>query len=157
MVQVHSFKDGSTIKAFPGNPQFGRLIVASEVSTFTFDSSGGVWENVSTRVAFVKGKVADLEARYGSLKKGDIFSDQLTVIQKEATTPFYTKADGTAQDPKVRPAYKDKDGVEHPAEPILHNGAPVYMQYALAPAGTKDELIGTASVEATVSAEADLA
>lgn len=137
MVQIYQFKDGSTIKAFDNKPEFGRLIVA----TTTEEINAQGWLNTTTRVAFIKGKMADLEARFGDKAKGDLVSDKLTIVRKESTSPFYE-----GQQPKVNPST---------AEVITHNGAPVYMQFEIAPAGTADVLVGTEAV--AEPAEADLA
>ena len=133
MLQVHAFKTGETILAYPDSPEYGRIIVATISEVITADG----WFKETTRVAFIKGKMEQLNRRFGSLNKGDIFNDNLTVIKRESTTPFYE-----GQDPKVKPAYTDKNGVEHAEEPILHNGAPVYMQFEVAPVGTADQLVG---------------
>lgn len=148
MLQVHSFKTGETILAYPDSPEYGRIIVATISDEITADG----WFRETTRVAFVKGKIEQLERRFGSLNKGDVFNDNLTVVKKESTTPFYE-----GQDPKVKPAYTGKDGVEHAEEPILHNGAPVYMQFEVAPVGTADQLIGAESPVVETADHADLA
>ena len=146
MLQVHAFKTGESIKAYTESPEYGRIIVATNSSELTTDASGGTWFRETTRVAFIKGKVAQLTERFGKLAKGDTFNADFTVIKKESTTPFYMKADGTPQDPKIKPSYTAKDGTVVPEEVILHNGAPVYMQFEIAPNGTADQLVEAETV-----------
>lgn len=134
MLRVHKFQSGESIKAFENKPEYGRLIVSSTTEEFT-----NGWFNKTTRVAFIKGKMADLQARFGNLAAGAVVTDNMTIIKKESTTPFYQKADGSNQDPKINPTT---------GEVIMHNGAPVYMQFEIAPKGTADVLVGqTETVE----------
>jgi hypothetical protein len=133
MLKVHKFQDGSTIKAFTEKPEYGRIIVTTTVETF---KDG--WFSESKRVAFIKGKMDQLAARFGHLKAGDVFNKDLTVRCIESTEKSFD-----TQEPKRKGA----DG-----DIILHNGAPVYMEYEVAALGTPDVLLSNVSETVAQSA-----
>lgn len=136
MVRVYKFQDGQTIKAFTDKPEYGRIIVVSTVETF---KDG--WFNESKRVAFIKGKMETLVAKFGHLRAGDVFNANLTIQAVESTVKSFD-----TQEPKRKGA----DG-----DIILHNGAPVYMEYVVQPLGAQDVLVGaTETVAATATVEA---
>jgi|9_EtaG_2_1085328.scaffolds.fasta_scaffold47827_2 hypothetical protein len=165
-VVAHTFNNGNFIEPYTNNPTWGRLIVAQHTEEFVRDKQGGTFFKETTRVAFVKGKVEDLNKRFGHLTKGQLFSDKLTIIKEEQLEPFWEadvevkQPDGTVkvvhkkQPCKVKPAKVDANGVEvRAAEPVLHDGKPVYMQFSLAPAGSLD--VQRFEVEAPVEEPAE--
>lgn len=166
-VICYEFKNGNTIEAYPKSPTFGRMIVAQVSDDWNFNPiTGDAFFKTTTRVAFVKGKIADLEKNFGHLKNGQLFSDKLCIMKRESFEPYWTyektdEADGTkkliSQRPKVKPANKDKGT---PEEVITVDGKPVYMQFVLAPAGTVDTPIVAGAVaeaeDADVMIESEL-
>ena len=112
-VLIHKFKDGQTILPFEDNPEYARLIVAQHFSDLVTGDNGQTWLQEATRVAFIKGKTAQLNAKYGHLKYGQVFSKAYCVQKLESFVPFYTwttkdEATGTVtehtQEPKKKPA-----------------------------------------------------
>ena len=132
MLQVHAFKTGNTIEAYPDSPDYGRIAVATIARKFTDDN----WMRTVTNVAFIKSKMTDLNDAFGSLKKGDVFSEDHCVAVRESFEPYYE-----GQQSQVRPAYTNKAGEAIAEEVLLHEGAPYYRDYYVAPNGTKDSTI----------------
>lgn len=160
-VLIHKFKDGQTILPFEDNPEYARLIVAQHFSDLVTGDNGQTWLQEATRVAFIKGKTAQLNAKYGHLKYGQVFSKAYCVQKLESFVPFYTwttkdEATGTVtehtQEPKKKPANEAKGTKE---ETIYVDGKPVYMNFVLAKAGAEDVLI-KASKEAVAPEEGDV-
>ena len=132
MLQVHAFKTGNTIEAYPDSPDYGRIAVATIKTQISDDG----WLKPTTNVAFIKGKMEDLNEFYGSLNKGDVFSDDHCVAFRESFEPYYKD-----QPSQIRPAYTNKAGEAIPEEVLLHEGAPYYREYYVAPNGTKSSPI----------------
>tara|TARA_R100001463_G_scaffold57699_1_gene109980 strand:+ start:101 stop:661 length:561 start_codon:yes stop_codon:yes gene_type:complete len=160
-VLIHKFKDGQTILPFEDNPEYARLIVAQHFSDLVTGDNGQTWLQEATRVAFIKGKTTQLEAKYGHLKYGQVFSKAYCVQKLESFEPFYTwtvtdPATGTVtehtQEPKKKPANEAKGTKE---ETIYVDGKPVYMNFVLAKAGSEDVLI-RASKEAVAPEDGDV-
>lgn len=152
MLTVYNFKNGNTIEAYPKSPDFGRIIVAQITQDFKMKPNGDAWFKETTRVAFIKGRIADLEKNFGHLKSGQLFSDSLCIVKNESFEPFWTyqktdETDGTkktiSQPCKIKPGSKSKGTVD---TPVHIDGKPVYMQFAVAPVGTKDSILENSPV-----------
>ena len=161
LVVVHKFKDGQTIQAYPDSPEFARIIVAQHFSELVTGDNGQTWLSESTRVAFIKGKTVQLQAKFGKLKFGDVFSKDLCVQKLESFVPFYTwttKDPATGADiintqkPKIKPGNEAKGTVD---EEIMVDGKLVYMQFVLAPKDSEDVLIKASKI-VEASEEQDL-
>lgn len=102
---------GNIITVSAKNPEFGTIRLDAEQNVF----SGGFF-NVQKRTAFVRGRITDLESL--KLRDGQVLSGQ--IVKKESFSPFYTKEDGTPQQPKINPTT---------GEVVLTDGQPTYLEY----------------------------
>jgi len=151
-VIAYNFKTGEVIKPYEKSPAYGRIILAEKSKKYKFNpATGEAWYDKTTRVAFIKGKIKDLEEDFGHLKSGQLFDEDLCIQKRESLTPFWQyekkNEDGSTsiikQPAKVRPATKDR-----PEKVITIDGKPVYMLFCLAAKGTQDTLMqATADVE----------
>ena len=87
-VIAYNFKTGEVIKPYEKSPEYGRIILAEKSKKYQF-KDGQAWYQKTTRVAFIKGKIKDLEADFGHLKSGQLFDEDLCIQKREAMTPFW--------------------------------------------------------------------
>lgn len=112
VVRVAKHPDtGLVITPSDRNPEFGTIRLDAEQNVF----SNGFF-SVQKRTAFVRGRVTDLESL--GLKDGQVLTGQ--IVRKESFEPFYTKSDGTPQEPKINPTT---------GEVVLTDGRPTYLDF----------------------------
>ena len=102
---------GLVITPSTNNPEFGTIRIEQVAQVFSNN-----FFNSQKRVAFISGRVTDLETlnlRNGSTLEGKI-------IKQESFEPFYVKADGTPQEPKINPTTN---------EVVLTDGRPTYLSF----------------------------
>ena len=108
-------ESGVIITPSTSNPEFGTIRVDQVADVF----NNGFFAT-QRRVAFIRGRVSDLEGlveRF-KLKEGSTLNGK--IIKQESFEPFYTKADGTPQEPKIHPTTN---------EVILTDGRPTYLNF----------------------------
>lgn len=125
---------GAAITPSTNNPEWGTFRVDSVTPVF----SNGVL-NMNKRTAFVRGRIADLEAL--GLTIGMQLSGK--IIRRESFSPFYE-----GQNPKAYPTNTVIDGRDVSGQSVLKNGKETYLEsiYTEDPSA-KDEWVGDDSLE----------
>ncbi len=122
---------GDVVTQSTKNPEWGTLRVDSENKSF----SGGIL-NVSKRSAFIRGRMADLQAM--NFRDGQVLQGKIQ--KQESFEPFYE-----GQNPKINPTTN---------EVVLTNGKQSFIQFEyVEDPNTPDVWMGTTSNEVSKEVE----